>query len=340
MKEISKKIVSVMCIILSILFFVQLPVLANTNDQLIIQKTEEDFIIYYKDICNDLFNFAYSTDPNEDKDNLIFISSVKDQLQSENVDVAYIDHSKYENYFKTDQKAYIWIKDINDNYLVEADEVDLTKNVLTEDQIDFVKNTTKRISGNEENSAITNEWTDENDVKHTVILSQYVIDMEDDTNYYYQLTKIPKGDTTSDAAKLYDLAKKLEETTTDKYQQLKNQFDFYDLYLQLEPEEDSTGWVQTTDGIIVEPEDTITGDKYIIWLKADNNGEITQDAKFLICEQFEKEDKIKFTPLEVIKLPKTYDSIALVITFAVVLALIALVIVLKNKFTNNNTDDE
>ena len=337
MSNVFRKIVSIMCLILLVLLIFQLPVLAtNSEDKIIIQKTEEKFLIYYKDICNDEFNFAFSKDENEDKDNLIFISSVKDQLQSEYVNVAYIDSNIYNNYFTTDQKAYIWIKNTDGTYLIEADEIDLNNNVLTDEQIEFVDNTTKRIDGQEENSSITNMWTDENDVKHTVILSQYVITKEENTNYYYQIVKIPKGDTTSKAAQLYDLASKLENGINDKYEQFKTQQKFYNLYQELQPNEIDSGWKVTEDGCILEPEDTITGDKYIIWLKADQNGEITQDAKFLVCNQEEKEEKIKFTPMEVVKLPKTFDSIALLVIFVIIVVAIIIVMNLKNKENDNN----
>ena len=336
MNNVFSKIVSIMCLILSLLLFFQLPVLAtNSEDKIIIQKTEEKYLIYYKDICNDEFNFAFSKNENEDKDNLIFISSVKDQLQSEYLNVAYIDSSIYNNYFQTDKKAYLWIKNTDGTYLINADEIDLNNNVLTDEQIEFVNDTTKRIEGQEENSSITNMWTDENDVKHTVILSQYVITKEENTNYYYQIVKIPKGETSSDAAQLYDLASKLENGINDKYEQFKTQQNFYNLYQELQPNEIDSGWKITEDGCILEPEDTITGDRYIIWLKADKNGEITQDAKFLLCNQEQKEERIKFTPMKVVKLPKTFDSIALLVAFGVLVASIIIVMILKNKKNDN-----
>lgn len=337
MRNVFSKVVSIMCLILSILLIFQLPVLAtNTEDKIIIQKTEEKYLIYYKDICNNEFNFAFSKNANEDKDNLVFISSVKDQLQSDFVNVAYIDSNIYNNYFKTDKKAYVWIKNTEGTYLIDSDEIDLNNNVLTDEQIKYVDNTTKRIDGQEENSSITNMWTDENDVKHTVILSQYIISKEENTNYYYQIVKIPKGDTTSDAAQLYDLASKLQNGINDKYEQFKTQHKFYNLYQELQPNEIDSGWKITEDGCILEPEDTITGDRYIIWLKADKNGEITQDAKFLLCNQEEKEDRIKFTPMKVVKLPKTFDSIALIVIFVIIVISIIIVMILRKKENDNN----
>ena len=100
-------------------------------------------------------------------------------------------------------KTYIWIKDHEGKYLIEADLIDLSEDVMTDKQIEYVDNTSKRIEGEERNSSITNIWTDKDGVRHTVILSQYVISMDENTEYYYQIVKIPKETTTGKNARLY-----------------------------------------------------------------------------------------------------------------------------------------
>ena len=116
-----------------------------------------------------------------------------------------------------------------------------------------------------------------------------------------------------------------------KYEQFETQQEFYNLYQELQPKINDSKWEEVKNGEIREPEDTITGDKYIIWLKADSNEEITQDAKFLLCYQEEEEEKIKYTPVETVKLPKTYDSIALIVGFGVIIVLIVVVLILRKK---------
>lgn len=332
MKKLAFQVLTSLLMVMMLLSLIQMPVEASTNDKkFIIQKEEKEFIIYYKDLCNNQFNFAFSTNKNESKDDLVFITSVEDKLQDEKLNVAYTNENLYDTYFKDNEnKAYIWIKDSEGKYKVEAELIDLTQDVMTDEQIEYVKNTTKRINGDEQNSSITNMWTDKKNVKHTVVLSQYVISMEKDTVYYYQIVKIPEG-AKSEEAKLYDLADKLQKGIDSKYEQFSAQKEFYELYNKLYPELNDTKWEKTDDGCIVEPKDTITGDRYIIWLKAEKDGETTKDAKFLLCYQEDEEKKEKYTPVELVRTPKTYDSKALIIGFAVIAVLIIIVLILRKK---------
>lgn len=331
MKKILLNIITIV-FIMSILL-IQLPVKAATEDnKIIIQKSNKEFIIYYKDICNNQFNFAFSTDKDTAKEDLIFISSVEDKIQDERLNTAYTNEKIYDKYFKdNDKQAYIWIKNTNGDYMLNAEKIDLSKNIMTDSQIEYVDNTTKRIKGEERNSSITNVWTDDDNVKHTVILSQYVISKEADTEYYYQMVKIPNGETKGDNAKFYDIASKLQEGISSKYEKFETQKEFYDLYNKLYPEDNDSKWEKTEDGYIVEPKDTITGDRYIIWIKAVKDGETTKDVKFLLCYQKDDEKKEKYTPVEVVKTPKTYDSKVLLVAFGVIVALIVVVLYLKRK---------
>ena len=113
MKKILLNIVTIV-FIMSILL-IQLPVKAATEDDIIvIQKSEKEFIIYYKDICKNQFNFAFSTNKDTAKEDLIFISSAEDKIQDERLNTAYTNEKIYDKYFKeNDNQSYIWIKDSN-----------------------------------------------------------------------------------------------------------------------------------------------------------------------------------------------------------------------------------
>ena len=339
MKKKLSNIIALLTIIL--VLFIQLPVMANTNDnKIIIQKGEKDFILYYKEVCSNPFNFAFSTNKEEKIDDLIFVSSAEDMIQDEKLNAAYVNESIYDTYFKDNEnKAYIWVKDSEGKDIVKADLIDLSTNPMTDSEIEYVNNTTKRIKGEEKNSSITNIWTDEDSIKHTVVLSQYVLSMEENTDYYYQIVKIPKGTETGDNARLYDLAEKLQNGIESKYEQFEVQKEFYDLYNKLYPENNDSKWKKTEDGCIIEPEDTITGDRYIIWLRSAKDGETVKDVKFLLCHQEDKEEKEKYTPEENVLIPKTYDSKALLIIFAVIIVLIITILILKRKSNNNKTNE-
>ena len=141
MKKLAFQVLTSLLMVMMLLSLIQMPVEASTNDKkFIIQKEEKEFIIYYKDLCNNQFNFAFSTNKNESKDDLVFITSVEDKLQDEKLNVAYTNENLYDTYFKDNEnKAYIWIKDSEGKYKVEAELIDLTQDVMTDEQIEYVK---------------------------------------------------------------------------------------------------------------------------------------------------------------------------------------------------------
>lgn len=323
--------------VLILLLSITTSVNAATNDKIILQKSEKEYIIYFKDICNNEFNYAFSLNKDTEKENLIFISSVKDDLQEEKLNVAYIDETIYNKYFKDNEnKSYIWVKDSEGNFKIEGEEINLNNGIMSDSIIEFINTTTKRIKGEEVNNpdyAYKNIWTDGEGVKHTVVLSQFFIDIKEGNKYYFQLVKIPNGDTTTEASKLYNLAEKLKKGGMAKYEQFLTQLEFYNLFQELQPKAEDTNWLVTENGEIREPEDTITGDRYIIWLKSENGDEVIQDAKFLECYQEDKEEREKYTPIEVVKTPKTFDSKALLIVFGIIILLIVIVLVLRKNST-------
>ena len=56
----------------------QAPVMAATKEKVILKKEDKKFLIYYEDICEEEFEFAYSTNPEEDVENLVFKSAIPD----------------------------------------------------------------------------------------------------------------------------------------------------------------------------------------------------------------------------------------------------------------------
>ena len=61
MKKTRIKILTYFAILLMLISVVQMPVMAVTKENtIILQKAEKDFIIYYNEICNNEFKFAFS----------------------------------------------------------------------------------------------------------------------------------------------------------------------------------------------------------------------------------------------------------------------------------------
>ena len=332
MKKSTIKLVAFGMLVLMLLSIFTVPVKAETYEKVVLKKANKEFLIYYKDICNDEFEFAFSLDKSQPTDDL-FTRSAKDQADEGALDVAYIDATLYDTYFATN-KAYIWIKDNNDQMVVSADLVDLT-DALNDEMIELVNNTTKRIDVDTTQTHETHEMVD--GVDTTVTTGKVVVDEKGGAKYSYTLTRLT--DTTTKANKLFDLAEALKEDISDTYTNLSLSKQFYDLYMELMPT--NSEWTEVENSEILQPDNTVEGDKYIVYLKEETADSITVDAKFLTCvyKADEGVDQKEETITETVKLPVTFDSgtILFIILGIIVLALVifAIIRVKANKKDEN-----
>ena len=333
MKKSTIKLVAFGMLVLMLLSIFTVPVKAETYEKVVLKKADKEFLIYYKDICNDEFEFAFSLDKSQPTDDL-FTRSAKDQADEGALDVAYIDATLYDTYFATNKAAYIWLKDNNDQMVVSADLVDLT-DALNDEMIELVNNTTKRIDVDTTQTHETHEMVD--GVDTTVTTGKVVVDEKGGAKYSYTLTRLT--DTTTKANKLFDLAEALKEDISDTYTNLSLSKQFYDLYMELMPTDSE--WTEVENSEILQPDNTVEGDKYIVYLKEETADSTTVDAKFLTCvyKADEGVDQKEETITETVKLPVTFDSgtILFIILGIIVLALVifAIIRVKANKKDEN-----
>ncbi len=332
MKKSTIKLVAFGMLVLMLLSIFTVPVKAETYEKVVLKKANKEFLIYYKDICNDEFEFAFSLDKSQPTDDL-FTRSAKDQADEGALDVAYIDATLYDTYFATN-KAYIWIRDNNDQMVVSADLVDLT-DALNDGMIELVNNTTKRIDVDTTQTHETHEIVD--GVDTTITTGKVVVDEKSGAKYSYTLTRLT--DTTTKANKLFELAEALKEDISDTYTNLSLSKQFYDLYMELMPTDSE--WTEVENSEILQPDNTVEGDKYIVYLKEETADSTTVDAKFLTCvyKADEGVDQKEETITETVKLPVTFDSgtILFIILGIIVLALVifAIIRVKANKKDEN-----
>lgn len=333
LKQIKLLTLAALILILSTIF--QLPVMAATKEKVILKKDDKKYLIYYEDICKEEFEFAYSTNPEEDTENLVFKSAVQDISSGKSLNVAYIDENLY-NYFENAKKsAYIWIKDSTDKIIVTADLLNLD-DAIDDNMIQLVNNTTKRIHIDTTKKHIRKDMV--NGVDTTVTVSKAVIDEpKTGATYYYEL--LSANDANVKAKELFDLAEKLQSKTLDTYENLSLSEKFYDLYQQLMPSEKE--WTLVDNFEILQPEEARTGDKYIIYLKEDNGEDAaTIDAKFLVCEYVPDEGVAKEPKniSRVVKLPITFDNGNLLFS-ALGIIVLALVIFIVIRIKINKKDE-
>lgn len=327
------KVLALIILVLMLATIFQLPVMAETKDNVILEKAD-GYLIYYKDICNNEFEFAFSNDSAESTDSLIFRSSAKDSTSEGALNIAYVDQALKDTYFNDATKStYIWIRNAENSMLVTADKVDLDK-ALNDDMIDVVNNTTKRIKVDTTQKSQKEEMID--GVKTTITVGKVIIDEpKQDTKYYYQL--IPVDAENAEATELFNLAEQLKSEVKGTYESLSLSKKFYDLYQQLMPE--TKGWTLVENNEILQPEEAREDDKYIVYLKEETDpNTYTVDAKFLVCDYKTMNDVDKTTVEEVVKLPVTFDSgtILFITLGIIVLALVVVAIIKRTSKKDEN----
>ena len=320
MKNSKIKLVALLSLVLMLLSIFTMPAQAGTNEKIILKKANDEFLIYYKEICNEEFEFAFSLDPKEEEDNLIFTKSAKDQLTETALNVAYVDEYLFTNYFNSDKPTYIWVRNNEGKMLVSADLVNLDEAIL-EETVELVNTTTKRIKTHIETTEPKTEIVD--GVETTVTTGKLVLDNKEN-KYSYELIKVANN---ADAEELFNSVEKLQNNEKlGTYENLTFASKFYDLYNKLMPK--TADWTKVDDSEILQPENTLEGEKYIVYLK-DEQGVV--DVQFLTSvykvEEGVKEETETIT--ETVKLPVTFDSgsILFIILAVIVLALVIVTIV-------------
>ena len=316
--------------LIAILAIFSFPVKADSNEKIIV-KTDDEYLIYFKDICKKQFMFATSTE-NSVTDEEYKSSAIEKKTENEALNVAYIDATA-----DASKPINIWVKDTDGNMLIEKEPINL-KDALDKNTISLINTTT---IANEKTDRIEIDTTQTKELKNEVIngvdtkveVGKVVIKEKENAKYYYALY-IANGDNANEKAKqLYDLSEKMKAgKTDDTYEYLSNLKQFNTLYNELIP----TKWTKVENGEIIQPDTARTGDKFVLYIKeADANGNEIIDAKLL-------ESVYKYTPeyktepdkeiKEVVKLPVTFDNgtILFIIAGVIIIALI-IVMILKRK---------
>ena len=213
----AKKIMAVLVIAIMLIGIVSVPVLASTNEKVILKNSDNEYLIYFKEFCRKEFQFAISQDSKTAEADLNFVNSAKDQPASAagTLNVAYIDEASFESIFgknPTSLVAYIWVKDAEDNTVIKADKLDLNE-AVTDKMIETVNGTTKRIDVDTEKQYQRNVVED--GVSKTVTVGKVVLNEKEGAKYSYVLTKL--DDKTTGANKLFELADTLKNSIDDTY---------------------------------------------------------------------------------------------------------------------------
>lgn len=297
-------------------------VFAASDSSISLVKTSDTlYNVYVKDL-NDSFKYAIS-----DSDTIEPTDYEISSLDSSDNNVAIIDVSVLSG-----AEKYLWIKN-GENQSV-AKEFDLN-DYIDFDDVTKINKLTKRIpvTNDEQEETVTDS---ENKTK-TVITGLTKINDDDTKNYEYSLVKLPASDKINNLVGLFEKISSFNEET-DMYTATTTYKEFLNIYNQVI---DEVTFENVENMEIKQPEDSVTDDKYVLFLrKLDENDVIDDDMQLLTSIRKEDNGTNEIvTQKEVeknVKLPITGDNLLLLAGFsALVIALIVLLVIKKRASKKN-----
>lgn len=298
---------SLLIIIIMAIMLIPFSSYATNENLVVVKQNDEEYIIYISGFLEQEFEFAFSNNSAEEIENLTFISSAVDNPENEN-NIAYVDDSETIKMFT--EKTFMWVK-VNGEIKISAQEIEINDNI-TKAELASIEDVSKKMPIKLEQKQTVNEVNDEGTkITETVgIVTLLNAPIEGE----YQLIERTSNDENDT---LFALAELIEKNQfTDMYTKVKVSKEFIELcneqYNSLLSEE----WKVIEDSTIYQPNDTKTGDQYILWLRDGN----LQDVHFLTSYREYDEEYIKEEVKT--KLPYTYDSAATLIALGVVVVAI------------------
>lgn len=319
MKKTTSTIVAIILITSFILLIMPTKIFA-TNENIQVVKTNEDYIIYVKNMADREFKFATADEKlNPESIELNYINSVKDE---EGNNVALLEK----------QAKYLYIKEGTNASVIELSFNE--KDIITQSEIEEVEKTTNRIKtelliGLEQR----NEEVD--GVKYTETVGGIKIDDDTDANYEYVSVKLP--------AEKYSTLQEYVNTLNNEYENkdMYSKIEFAKQFNKLYNEliQDTTtkkAWIKVENMQIKQPIDAQENDRYVVLIKKEKDGKEEYDAKFLLSYRADKEESIPGrTETKVVKetakLPVTGENLILFVILAIIVIALIFVFVRMKK---------
>ena len=338
MNKISAKLLSVLAILL---FIAVMPIVVfATNEDVSVVSTQnesgkQEYIIYIKGYTdkNVEFKYAFTNIENPEEMDLSYINSISDLGENK---AAFLDAATYEKL--KSNTIYMWAKDNEGNLILEGIQLDL-ENSLTKEDINTVETVTKRIEvkiadSEDKATEVRNENID--GVEETASVGYVQIIDDQKATYYYKRIQLPDSE---EYNRLMELAEKIEKEydAMDMYEKVQIGLEFNSLYSELVAVED---WQEVENMKVEQPEESVAGDKYIVFLKKVDKEKTTLDAQFLTAYDDYKPNVVKeqIITQETAKLPITYDSIALIVILAIVVIALVVVFITMKKLSKKDEE--
>ena len=324
----------VMLVFLLVLLIMLLPtrIFAATQSVAIV-KVENDYSIYIDGLENKDFKFAFTNQNPEDETS--FESQLIPNWEDNNgVNIACLEEGTSLN---LNEPVFMIVK-VGEELSVT--ELDLDKAISKTDMASVeaittiidVDTTQTTTTSDNENGVVTTQTVGQVNIIESAEYNYT------DYEYQYNLIKID-GTESETATKLSNLVDSLQSTysTLSTYNKILKTAEIRDLYLSLREE---AVYSKVNDYVIYQPEDSKEGDKYLVLLQQLSGKEVVrEDIQFLICTEGHKQEVVKEVK-EIKKataLPRTFDSIVLLVVLAVIV-ITAIAVILRIRKLNKNEE--
>ncbi len=324
----------VMLVFLLVLLMMLLPtrIFAATQSVAIV-KVENDYSIYIDGLENKDFKFAFTNQNPEDETS--FESQLIPNWEDNNgVNIACLEEGTSLN---LNEPVFMIVK-VGEELSVT--ELDLDKAISKTDMASVeaittiidVDTTQTTTTSDNENGVVTTQTVGQVNIIESAEYNYT------DYEYQYNLIKID-GTESETATKLSNLVDSLQSTysTLSTYNKILKTAEIRDLYFSLREE---AVYSKVNDYVIYQPEDSKEGDKYLVLLQQLSGKEvIREDIQFLICTEGHKQEVVKEVK-EIKKataLPRTFDSIILLVVLAVIL-ITTIAVILRIRKLNKNEE--
>ena len=331
MKSFKAKLTILLITMLLITMLVPFGSVAAANEGVqLIQTTDGNIVVYVDGLEKEAFDYALSDNGSATEMDLNYINSVQDDEGNQVVLIA-----------PEDLAEYLYIRKSDNTVTTVQLDVDVN-NMFTQDKMDLVENTTKRIATEESKEEqplnTRNEVID--GITYTYAVGGLKITDDQNATYSYVMVNVSSNE---DYNELQNLANGLNDSSKSMYEKIKIANDFYNKYNELISNADvENSWQEVKDMKILQNEDYENEEHYVVLLKKVAEDGTTYDAKFMTTDNRGTEEIIpastrEVTTEETSKLPITGDSIVLFVLL-VALVTIAIVVFIRMKKLNKKAD--
>ena len=152
MKNLKLKLLITIVFMMALFIIFKPSVFATNEETIVLKKSDKEYLLYFENNLDKEFEFALTNKKDADKNALTYKICAKDTSKEDKNSVAYIDEELFNKYLSN--TTYVWVRDLDGNYLVNGVELNL-QDCVEDADVDLANSITKLIAVNTQNTITT-----------------------------------------------------------------------------------------------------------------------------------------------------------------------------------------